>query len=47
MQAGWMTRPFVARPTGEVVFLRQLDEDVFHSLGATSRSSLGRYEDER
>ena len=45
MQSGWMLRPFVVRPQSQdVVFLRGLEEDVFASLGATSKSSVGVYD---
>lgn len=43
MQTGWLLRPFVARPAGEVAFLRPIEEDVFSSLGATTRSAVGDY----
>lgn len=43
MQTGWLLRPFVARPTAEVAFLRPIEEDVFSSLGATTRSAVGDY----
>lgn len=42
-QTGWVLRPFVARPAGEVTFLRAVEEDVFSSLGATGRSAAGDY----
>jgi len=42
-QAGWLLRPFVTRPTAEVSFLRPVEEDVFSSLGATTRSAMGVY----
>jgi hypothetical protein len=42
-QTGWVLRPFVARPAAEVTFLRSIEEDVFSSLGATSRSATGDY----
>ncbi|MCA9567063.1 MAG: hypothetical protein KC656_04435 [Myxococcales bacterium] len=42
-QTGWVLRPFVARPAAEVTFLRPLEEDVFSSLGATTRSATGDY----
>ncbi len=42
-QTGWLLRPFVARPTAEVTFLRPLEEDVFSSLSASQRSARGRY----
>ncbi|MEZ4320431.1 MAG: hypothetical protein R3F61_23325 [Myxococcota bacterium] len=45
-QTGWLLRPFVARPTAEVTFLRPVEEDVFSSLGATSRSAVGDYSTE-
>lgn len=47
MQLGWLGRPFVARPTGEVVFLRAVEHDVFSALATTTRSSLGVYESDR
>jgi len=42
-QSGWLLRPFVARPTAEIAFLRPIEEDVFSSLAATSRSARGDY----
>lgn len=42
-QTGWLLRPFIARPAGEVTFLRAVEEDVFSSLGATGRSATGDY----
>ncbi|MCB9677437.1 MAG: hypothetical protein H6737_20180 [Alphaproteobacteria bacterium] len=45
-QTGWLLRPFVARPAGEVTFLRPIEEDVFSSLGATTRSAVGDYSQE-
>ena len=44
-QSGWLLRPFVARPAGEVSFLRPVEEDVFSSLGATALAALGAYQD--
>lgn len=44
MQTGWMLRPFVARPHGEVVLFRTVEQDVFQSLGTTARSSVGVYD---
>ena len=44
-QSGWLLRPFVARPAGEVSFLRPVEEDIFSSLGATVLASLGAYQD--
>lgn len=43
-QTGWLLRPFVARPSAEVTFVRPLEEDVFSSLNATKRSAVGDYE---
>lgn len=43
MQTGWLLRPFVSRPAGEVAFLRAVEEDVFSSLAATSHSAVGDY----
>jgi len=42
-QTGWLLRPFVARPAGELSFLRPVEEDVFSALGATTRSAVGDY----
>jgi len=42
-QTGWLLRPFVARPTAEVTFLRDVEENVFSSLVASQRSARGRY----
>jgi hypothetical protein len=42
-QTGWVLRPFVARPQGEVAFLRAIEEDVFTSLAATVASAAGVY----
>ncbi len=44
-QGGWLLRPFVARPAGEVTLLRTVEEDVFSSLGNTMLASLGAYQD--
>lgn len=46
MQTGWVLRPFVARPTVDVTFLRPVEEDIFSGLRATSRSATGNYETE-
>jgi len=43
-QTGWLLRPFIARPTAEVTFLRPVEENVFSSLGATQRSAHGEYD---
>lgn len=42
-QTGWLLRPFVARPSAEVSFLRPLEEDAFSSLAASQRSARGDY----
>lgn len=42
-QTGWVLRPFVARPRGEVAFLRPVESSVFSALGATTRSATGDY----
>lgn len=42
-QTGWLLRPFVARPTAEVSFLRPVEEDVFSSVTATALSAVGVY----
>lgn len=42
-QTGWLLRPFVSRPAGDVTFLRPIEEDIFSSLAATSRSAVGDY----
>jgi len=41
MQSGWMLRPFVARPSVEVTLVRPLEDDIFQSLGSTTRTVLG------
>ncbi len=43
-QSGWLLRPFVARPTVEVSFLRPIEAHVFSSLGASSSSAVGWYD---
>lgn len=40
-QTGWLLRPFIARPTAEVAFLRPLEADVFSGLGATYGTARG------
>jgi len=40
MQTGWLLRPFVARPTAEVAFLRPIEADVFAGLIATTMSAV-------
>jgi hypothetical protein len=42
-QTGWILRPFVARPTAEVAFLRPMEEDIFSALLASGASSIGLY----
>lgn len=42
-QTGWLLRPFLARPTAEVAFLRPIEADVFSALFSTSRSATGYY----
>jgi hypothetical protein len=44
-QTGWLLRPFVTRPAGEVALLRSSEEDIFSSLGATFMASMGKYQD--
>ncbi len=44
-QAGWVLRPFVARPNAPVTLLRPVEADVFSSLGASWSASQGRYQD--
>ncbi len=44
-QAGWVLRPFVARPSASVTFLRPVEANVFSSLGASMGAAQGRYED--
>ncbi|MCO4744914.1 MAG: hypothetical protein KC912_08995 [Proteobacteria bacterium] len=44
MQTGWLLRPFVARPTTEVAFLRPVEEDVFSALTWTTFSAAGAYD---
>lgn len=43
-QTGWLLRPFVARPTAEVAFLRPIEADIASSLAQTAKSS-GRHYD--
>ena len=43
-QGGWVLRPFVARPTAEVAFLRPVECNVFSSTLASWRSARGRYD---
>lgn len=43
MQTGWLLRPFLARPTADIAFLRPVQADVFSSLSATWRSARGDY----
>lgn len=43
MQTGWVLRPFVARPTADVAFLRAVESDIFSGLSATGRSAVGDY----
>lgn len=43
-QSGWVLRPFLVRPRGEVTFVRPIEADVFSSMGASYRSSRGRYD---
>lgn len=45
-QTGWVLRPFVARPRGEVAFLRPVEASVFSAVAATARSALGDYSDD-
>lgn len=42
-QTGWLLRPFVARPTAEVRFLRPIEASVFSSLPATADAAAGEY----
>lgn len=42
-QTGWLLRPWIARPTAEVSFLRPVEADVFSSMDATQRSARGQY----
>ena len=43
-QTGWLLRPFVARPTAEIAFLRTVEADVWSSLRTTSSSAAGDYD---
>lgn len=43
-QSGWVLRPFVARPTAEVAFLRPVECNVFSSALASWRSARGHYD---
>lgn len=42
-QTGWLLRPFVARPTADVAFLRPLEEDIVSGLVTSQRSARGDY----
>lgn len=42
-QTGWLLRPFVARPTAQVAFLRPIEADIGQALLETSASSVGLY----
>lgn len=42
-QSGWLMRPFIARPTTHVTFLRPIESDIFSSLATSSRSARGSY----
>jgi hypothetical protein len=44
-QTGWLLRPFVVRPAGEVAFLRPVESDVVSALSATGSASTGDYQD--
>ena len=42
-QTGWLLRPFIARPTAEVTFLRPIEADIASSLTRSTRSAAGDY----
>ena len=42
-QSGWLLRPFVARPTVEVAFLRPVEEDIVSALVYTNLSAVDHY----
>lgn len=42
-QTGWLLRPFVARPTAELAFLRPIEADIGQALLETGASSVGLY----
>lgn len=44
-QTGWLLRPFVARPAGDLAFLRPVEGSIFSSLGATTDAAAGDYRD--
>ncbi len=44
-QSGWLLRPFIARPTAEVAFLRPIESDIFSGLAHTASASVGVYSD--
>lgn len=44
-QTGWLLRPFVARPTVPVTFLRPIESSVFSSLDATAGAATGAYQE--
>jgi len=42
-QGGWLLRPFVARPTAEVAFLRPVESNIADALDTTATSATGHY----
>ncbi|MBX7084132.1 MAG: hypothetical protein K1X88_33295 [Nannocystaceae bacterium] len=42
-QGGWLLRPFLVRPRGEITFVRAPEADVFSSVAASYRSAKGDY----
>lgn len=44
-QTGWLLRPWVVRPQGEVTVFRAMEDDVVSSLSATRQASQGQYQD--
>lgn len=42
-QTGWVLRPFIARPTAEITFLRPLEADIGTALLRSTRSAAGDY----
>lgn len=44
-QSGWLLRPFVEHPTGEITLLRPVENDIFSSLGNTFLAATGNYQD--
>jgi hypothetical protein len=42
-QTGWVLRPFIARPSAEITFLRPIEADIGNALFRATRSATGDY----